>query len=396
MATTLVDLWDQKPDVQNWPLRRIIALTGGDLRDNSEPSEQFRQLLREEAEPPHLYSWAKQCLEKPADKAFPDAARALQDIMNAVGLKLGLTCDFGRYQGAPNAPEPDGIWRSPSGSLFAVECKSSGDVHLIRLQDLERRRNFVAERYGIALRSVSTLIIVGAHDTSELEAQIRGSASIETTRVIGIHALLNMMMLWDDSAESPQERERFYNILKPAHYTRLDRIVELAFATAEALRSADDEAAAGVSARMRDDDVVLQSPAAKALRIDALEAIRNKTGLDLEPRTTTRYEAPMGAHVILSVSKRYYGKASDFWFGFHPAYQEFLNEANKGFVALACGDAEHLFLIPWHEMEAWLPRLNRKPGEKYWWYLPIDERDGEFFLKLKGGAESIHLTRYKL
>ncbi len=179
--------------------------------------------------------------------------------MNAVGWHLGLSCDFGKYQGAPNAPEPDGVWTAESG-IFSIECKTSGDIYPIRLSDLERRRSFVATRYNVSPNAVWTLIIVGAPTTSDLEAQIRGSASIETTRVIGIDALLSLMMLWDDAAENPRDRERLYNILKPAHYTRLDRIVELAFETAEAVRTADEEAVFAGNVPPRDDDVVLQSP----------------------------------------------------------------------------------------------------------------------------------------
>ncbi len=118
--------------------------------------------------------------------------------------------------------------------------------------------------------------------------------------------------------------------------------------------------------------------------------------MDLEARATTRYETSTGIRVVVCVSKRYYGKTNDFWFGFHPRYQTFLQDASEVFVALACGSAEHVFFIPWSEFEAWLPKLNRKPTEKFWWYLPIDERDGKFVLKLKGGSEAIDLSKYLL
>jgi len=73
------------------------------------------------------------------------------------------------------------------------------------------------------------LVVVGRQDTGDLEAQIRGSRFAWDMRVISVDALLRMLKLKEE-VEDPSLLKRIHNILIPHEFTRLDPIIEIAFA----------------------------------------------------------------------------------------------------------------------------------------------------------------------
>ncbi len=103
----LVDIWKSDPDqIRQKTVQQLLGFAGdGRLRDGSETSGEFRNLLR------HLPSevlttFASQCLED----SFPQSGFALQDIINEVARRVGFKVQEGRYRGIHGSVGFDGLW----------------------------------------------------------------------------------------------------------------------------------------------------------------------------------------------------------------------------------------------------------------------------------------------
>jgi hypothetical protein len=79
-------------------------------------------------------------------------------------------------------------------------------------------------------------LVVGRQDTGDLEAQVRGSRHAWTVRIISADALLK------ESTELASAA-KIHELLIPFEYTRLDKIIEIAFTVAEEASEAVEEQA---------------------------------------------------------------------------------------------------------------------------------------------------------
>jgi hypothetical protein len=79
---------------------------------------------------------------------------------------------------------------------------------------------------------ISILIVVGGEDTSEFEAQVRGSRFAWDIRLLGVKSLFRLLKL-KEALDDPKVERQIQEILFPQEFTRLDRIIDLVFATAE-------------------------------------------------------------------------------------------------------------------------------------------------------------------
>ena len=70
------------------------------------------------------------------------------------------------------------------------------------------------------------------------------------------------------------------------------------------------------------------------------------------------------------MSKRYAGKnQAPYWYAYHPQWDTFLSEADRGFFVLGCMDLETAFAVPHAAMKPLLPSLHtttNKGGGTYW------------------------------
>ena len=145
----------------------------------------------------------------------------------------------GRYQGVVGGVGFDGLWRSPEGHSIVAEVKTT-DAYRISLDTLAGYRSKLVAT-GQITANASMLIIVGRQDTGELEAQIRGSRHAWDIRVISVEALIKLALL-KEGLEAPETGLKIRSLLMPVEYTRLDRMVDVMFATAtdvEQLPSSD-------------------------------------------------------------------------------------------------------------------------------------------------------------
>ena len=142
--------------------------------------------------------------------------------------------EFGRYRGSQAAIGFDGIWKFPSGHQAVIEVKTTS-AYQLRLETIAGYRKRLIEQQQLSASQSSALIIVGRDDTSDLEAQIRGSRHAWDVRLISIEALLRLLDVKEE-LEDPTIVKRIHEILIPREFTKLDEIIELLFSTASDLR----------------------------------------------------------------------------------------------------------------------------------------------------------------
>ena len=112
---SVLALWKSSPDLlEGKTAKQILAISGnGKLAEDGPTSLEFRALL---AELPSevLAKFAVDCLEE----AFVDSGLVLQDIVNEMGVRLGMQVAHGRYRGRQGVVGNDGLWTSPSGQCL--------------------------------------------------------------------------------------------------------------------------------------------------------------------------------------------------------------------------------------------------------------------------------------
>ena len=391
--------------LQGKTLKQIVGFAGdGALRDGNETSREFREWLGR-IQLPDLRKYAEECLES----KFDESGRALQDIVNQVGRRLGFQMEDGRYRGAANASGHDGVWKLPNGRAIVVEVKTT-DVYRISLDILAGYRRRVIESGGLREEHVSVLLVVGRQDASGLEEQIRGSSHVGNMRVISVDALLKIAEV-KENVEEPTF-QRIHDVLIPRDFIRLDGIAELVLSVA---KDSTDEGASGemteapsVSA-LAETVARREDPGARArvsFKTECLNRVerelkeRGAIAADLIRRSQTTFHTPdKKCGVVCAVSKNYGDNARMFWFGLSVNQQEFLGSHEQSWLALG-GDSEGggtVFLFPWDEFSSSiLPHLrftrDHDTGLPRWWQVDIRENDGNLELLTTGEQANISLS----
>jgi hypothetical protein len=390
----LLDLWRSDPSIENKRLEQIIAFAGdGRFAEDNETSREFREYLARVG-PDKLKDYCAECL---GGEKFASAPYALQDIINEIGHRLGFTVRHGRYRGASGEIGYDGLWTLQSGHVLVVEVKTSDNFRM-SLQTVAGYRNRLIENGTIPNAESSCLIIVGNQNTGGLEAEIRGSRHAWDMRLISIGALARLLDL-RHQLDDPRVVKKVGEILIPHEFTRVDEIVDLVFETAEdtlteqrTSNAANEDDEAGDEAAVPRQDVV-------AIVRHTAARIATERELPLIQRSRGTFSSADDSVRLVCAYSRTYGAAPQggFWFAFHPYQKEYLEEAHHAFVALACGDAETVLLIPFSDFAQWLPGLNEtvSPDRRYW-HIRIRRGSGRFTLRRRKGYDSIDITKYLL
>lgn len=386
----LTDLWkDSRDQVKGKHIQQIIAFAGrGRLRDHNPTSAEFREFLSV-IPSDMLKTYAEECLED----SFKDSGLALQDIVNQVGVRLGFEVDYGRYRGTVKHVGFDGVWRFPSGHAVVVEVKTT-DAYRIDLNKIAGYRRALISQDEMSEDQSSVLIIVGRKDTGDLEAQIRGSRHAWDIRLISVDALLRLMHL-KENLEDPQTIHRIHEILIPREFTKLDEIVEILFSTAEEAKQEELPEAEEQEA----EEVSKTRGSPKAFHEACITRIEEHLSKNLVRRVRTGYVSPDEETALTCVvSKEYHrGGHPSYWFAFHPHQKEFLEQAQRGFLALGCGSEENVLLVPLADLEGWLDDLwtTERDGRTYW-HVRIHHQDGRWLLDRKKDKDRLDISKYLL
>ena len=198
----------------------------GVLRDGSETSSQFRQLLQN-VSADDITRYVDECL----GNKYKQGGLILQDLVNEIGRRLGFSIEDGFYRGGGKKIGFDGVWRDKYGYAFVIEVKTT-DAYQINLDVQANYRQRLIDEKRIPIDQSSILLVVGRKDTGGLEAQTRGSRHAWDARIISIDALIKLHEV-KQNLSGRETVTKIHEILKPLEYTRVDGLIDIIFSTAE-------------------------------------------------------------------------------------------------------------------------------------------------------------------
>jgi hypothetical protein len=375
-------------------VQQVLALCGaGKLIDASECSRDFREYLGI-ATSPNLVRYLQTCLQEPFDRS----GHALQDVVNELGRRLEYNVENGLYQGRSNAIGFDGLWSEANGHTIVVEVKTT-DAYRINLDTIGGYRDDLIQKGKITSAS-SVLLVVGRQDTGDLEAQVRGSRHAWTVRIISSDALGKLVALKESTEVA--STEKIHELLVPFEYTRLDKIIDIAFTVAEEA-SDSDQVAEVENVALGDDNAV--SGKQRRTALDVIEQVRSQIVAALSrkyrplvKKSRALYWSPdKTTRAAVTISKRY--ETGGFWYAYHPEWDKFLSEGSEGILVLGCVGQNVAYAIPRSWIHSRLKQMNATDRESgsYWHVLLHPEDDGRLFLRLKNGqSEALEAFRLPL
>ena len=384
----LIDIWNTSPtQLADKQVQQVIAFAGsGKLLDGGDASREFRDLLSL-IPSTYLSRYVDDCLKG----KFDGSGLALQDVVNEIGRRLGFDVTPGLYRGASGQIGFDGIWKSEAGTSIVIEVKTT-DAYRIDLETVAGYRRSLSENGVIDGSTASMLYVVGRQDTGDLEAQIRGSRHAWDTRLISIDALIRLMDLKED-LEEPVVVQKIRDILTPQEFTRVDAIIDIAFATAEDVRHGDPLSEDA-------EDAASKPPSERAAFHEAcISRIESHLARQLVKRSRVTYtSADQSLAVICAVSRQHGSENSPaYWYAYHPHQKDTLLKHQEAYVALGCGSESTVLLIPVADFNSWLEGMNvTERTDRAYWHVKVVEEQGKFVLHRKTGYDPIDLTKYLL
>jgi hypothetical protein len=250
--------------------------------------------------------------------------------------------------------------------------------------------------------SSSILLVVGRQDTGDLEAQVRGSRHAWTVRIISADALSKLVEL-KESAELASAA-KIHELLVPFEYTRLDKIIDIAFTVAEEAGEAAEEQGTpvGITITQYGADSPIKQ---QHTPLDTIEQVRaeivhvlSRTYSPLVKRSRALYwSADKSVRATITISKRY--ENGGFWYAYHPSWDAFLGDAATGFLVLGCVGSSEAFAIPhsWIRSKLEFLYTTERDSTKYWHLVLQPNDEGHMLLRLNNGlSESLEPFKLKL
>lgn len=377
---------------------KLISLAEeNQLSDGSSCSNKFRKFLSEKVDTIDLEKYATQCLNNVFKEK--NQGEILQDVVNEIGRRLGFQVENGRYRGAQDQSNYDGLWELNDGYKLLVEVKKT-DAYAMKLNNLENYRQNLISKGELSFEQSGMLIIVGREDTDSLGNQIRGSEYAWDIRYISIPALLNLLKIKVNATDDPKFMEKITNILIPRQYTKLDGIVDLVFSTAESIENErysmeEEETPAG----SKSDDLIPKIGYMK-LQEECIEKIQNHLNKQFIKISRTHYkDTKKEINLICLTSKLYRtSKFNHYWYAFREHHKEALSDSKVGYIALCCGSIKNIILIPSDHFLPWTENMSASDIEERGCYrhVRVNEENGKYNLHLKGKKNRIDLTQYKI
>jgi hypothetical protein len=196
-----------------------LRLLCGELKDDADSSKRFREFILEEKwKLSDLDGWIKQAILKKFDKEF-------QDIVVALGKRVGFTPEFGRYEhGGQGRIGYDGIWRNAEGLVLVIEAKLGSWIR----RDVGQLGSYiegVASQSNISGEKVFGLYVVGdPSDLSALADQVRGSKYSGKIRIISSENILKLTQFYE---EFGLRNEQAAKLLVPIDSVNVGELVDL-------------------------------------------------------------------------------------------------------------------------------------------------------------------------
>jgi len=388
----LTELWKTAhKEIQDKHVQQVIGFAGdGKLRDGGNASKEFRDFLAL-VPSSFLSRYANDCL---TDK-FDNSGLALQDVINEVGTRLGFRVEQGRYRGTSGEIGFDGLWISPDEDGLVVEVKTT-DAYRIDLETVATYRRKLIADGRIKDSNCSILIIVGRTDTGDLEAQVRGSRHAWDIRLISIDGLLRLMHLKEE-LDDPKIMGKIRQVLTPQEFTKVDGIIDLVFSTATDVKK--EQELTEVAEEEEEDEQRKTKFTPINFRDACAIRVQKHLGQPLVKRSSAGYSSPDENLAVICINSREYKKvkSSGYWFAFHPHQRDLLQNHKQTYVALGCGSADNILLIPGKTFIKWLDRFHKTElDDRFYWHVRISKDKEGYLLRVKKGADTVRLNEYLL
>ena len=197
---------------------KLIELTG-DLKDNQPSAQKFRNFISSsDVSMSDLKTWVNECLEKTG----PNFNRALQDIVNCIGERLGFQIDYGLYVGRGEAIGYDGKWVSPDAKIqLVVDTKKSGAYRIDPGQIGEYIQQLSS---GGEVEAIYGLFVVGEEQPNTIINTIRGSRYRNLIRVVPLKSLMDLLRIKEETQLS---HTQIVKLLVPIDAINIGEIIEL-------------------------------------------------------------------------------------------------------------------------------------------------------------------------
>ncbi len=379
--------------VDAFSIQQIVAICGtGKLSDNSETSQDFRAYLQI-AKSENLFKYVQSCLQF----SFENSGMVLQDLVNELGRRLDYNVEGGLYQGRSNKIGFDGLWTAPDGHTIVIEVKTT-DAYRVNLDTIAGYREKLIDNGKVPKHS-SVLLVVGRHDTGDLEAQVRGSIHAWSFRIISADALIKLVSLKENAELASVAK--IHELLVPFEYTRLDKIIDIAFTVAEDTSSAaaDNEPASDLEIGEHPDDsrgsegkTQDHTPSAiiAAVRAQIVTALSDTHAPLVKKSRALYWSADRSIRTAITISKQY--KGGDYWYAYHPEWDAFLSEGDKSYFVLGCVGSSDAFVIPFSWIHNRLKSLyTTERDERKYWHISLwpTEHGGMALYTKDGGIEPV-------
>ncbi|MCU1319697.1 MAG: hypothetical protein JWP98_1215 [Edaphobacter sp.] len=224
-----------------------------------------------------------------------------------------------------------------------------------------------------------------------------------SVRIISADALLRLVQLKENADENTASKTR--ELLVPFEYTRLDKIIDLAFTAAS-------EATAGISedvlevpteetplvgTEMKPITTQEHTPWDKQDRLRLAISSRLASELHFEIVKKSRavyWSTDRQTRIVISLSKFY--ADGWYWYGYRPTWDKLLAEAQTGIFALGCVGANYFFSLPFDFIHGVLPDLNTTVYDEIaHWHIHLQEDQGVMRIKLHRTGEFKSIEGFK-
>lgn len=228
--------------------------------------------------------------------------------------------------------------------------------------------------------------MVGREDTGALEAQVRGSRYAWEMRLISIEGLIKLVQIKEKS-DDPSTLLQIRQLLQPFEYTKVDRIIEVIFATAA---DVEGQNTAGEALSVQEDthsQVRTEPELLNAKRQQVVDSFAALKGKELIKKSRTLYWSPdKSLRVCCAVSKKYEGEYQPYWYAYHPTWDEFLAEGKEAYFILSCMDRDEAYAVPYSWLLENKKNLNKTDtGDRSYWHIALTT--------LEAGNLAINISR---
>ncbi|WP_206042245.1 hypothetical protein [Haloarcula argentinensis] len=203
-------------------LDRIVSLAG-DWNDDSRASEQFREIIEnEQTTTEEIEAYLREAME--GTEQYHN--RALQDLVNNIGRRLGFEVEYGIYQGRSDTIGYDGHWKSTATedkTHLVVETKKTTAYSI----DPGQAGNYMDEltnRDDIERSQIYGLYVIGEGEVETVAQTVFGSQYRDRMRVITAQRLLDLLEIQEDSG---LRHDQVVDVLLPINAVDVGQLVGL-------------------------------------------------------------------------------------------------------------------------------------------------------------------------